>query len=48
MVVSYSRPENSNEVSVPENEIIMLSQKASQKNEVIGYSAAKTRDCVCS
>jgi hypothetical protein len=29
MVVSYSRPENSNKVSVPEHEIIMLSQNVS-------------------
>ena len=44
MVVSYSRPENSNEVSVLEDETIMLSQNVSQKNEVIGYCAVKTRE----
>lgn len=41
-VVSYSRPENSNEVSVPEDEAIMLSRNVSQKNEVIGNCTVKT------
>jgi hypothetical protein len=45
MVVSYSRPEISNEDTGPEDETIMLSQNVSQKNKDIGYTAAKTKEC---
>lgn len=50
MVASYSRPEKSNVDSVLEDETIILSQNASHKKEVVGYSAVQTRESklVCS